>query len=188
MSEQKLLEELLRENPAAQRKFYYAYCDRLAYVIHRYLRDKNDLEEVLQDAFLKIFTKIYQFDPQKGGLLAWMTKIAINESLMFLRRKKLVTISIDDLVVVNNHAVNDGLNNLLEEDVLKRISLLEEKYRIIFTLKYIDGYSYKEISEMLNAKEITVRKIYSRAKGKLVRKINRDFMIANTGTLEMMKH
>lgn len=166
--EQNQLKQLLKQNQIIQRDVYYAHCDRLMSVVMRYVKQTSDAEEVLQDAFYNIFKKIKQFDSKKGSFESWSYKIAINQSLMFLRKKNKLNIVDDDMSRVESKISNDGLEELHFEDLLKKIDLLDEKYRTILTLKLIEGYEYKEISNLLKIQESSIRKIFSRARHKLI--------------------
>lgn len=138
------------------------------YVINRYVKAVNDAEEILQDTFISIFRNIKQFDSNKGSFNTWTHRIAINQSLMFIRKKRKVTIVESDLSQLQNHISNSGLENLHLEDLLKEIDKLDEKYRTILTLRLIEGYDYAEISSLISIQEATIRKIFSRARKKLI--------------------
>lgn len=167
--EKNQLKLLIKQNQLAQKEVYYEHCDRLMYVILRYVKRMSDAEEVLQDSFVNIFKKIKQFDADRGSFNTWSHRIAINQSLMFIRKKGLkFQVIDDDITNIESHIVNDGLEQLKLNDLLKKIDNLDEKYRTILSLKLIEGYEYKEISNLLKIQEATTRKIFSRARKKLI--------------------
>ncbi len=162
------LTKLYKGHATAQKELYYAHCDRLMSVIYRYVKNVDDAEEVLQDTFCNIFRKIKQFNYELGTFESWSYKIAINQSLMCLRKKKKLNVVDYDFSRVDTHIQNEGLENLHFEELLKKIDLLDEKYKTIILLRLIEGYEYKEISEKLNIKEVTIRKMFSRARRRLM--------------------
>jgi len=162
------LKLLLKQNQQAQKEVYYEHCDRLMYVIVRYVKRMSDAEEVLQDTFFKIFSKIKQFDLNRGSFNTWSHRIAINQSLMFIRKGVKFQVVEDDILSIESQIVNDGLEQLKLDDVINQIETLDEKYRTILTLKLIEGYEYREISNLLKIQEATTRKIFSRARKKLM--------------------
>jgi len=166
--EKSQLKLLTKKNQQAQKELYYEHCDRLMYVVMRYVKQVSDAEEVLQDTFFKIFSKISQFDISKGSFKTWSHRIAINQSLMFIRKGVKFKVVEDDISNIESQIINDGFEQLKLDDLLKQIEGLDEKYRTILSLKLIEGYEYKEISNLLKIQEATTRKIFSRARKKLI--------------------
>lgn len=166
--EKNQLKLLIKQNQNAQKEVYYAHCDRLMYVILRYVKRMDDAEEILQDTFFKIFSKIKQFDDSRGAFNTWTHRIAVNQSLMFLRKAVKFQVVEDDFSNIESQISNDGFEQLKLEDLLKKIDSLDEKYRTILSLKLVEGYEYKEISNLLKIQEATTRKIFSRARKKLI--------------------
>lgn len=170
------LTRLKRQDPRAQKELYYQHCDRLMLIVRRYIKNTIDAEEVLQDAFMNIYTKIDHYNPELGVFEAWSARLTINNALKFYRKKKSIQYSDRDINEVNVYISNNGLDNLEAEDVYEKINKLDEKYRTIFLLKGVEGYSHKEIGELLGIQEISSRKLYSRARKKL-----QEFFFLNSG-------
>lgn len=157
MTELQLIEACKRSESFAQRLLYEKYVDRLFIVCLRYVTHKADAEELLSDCFVKAFKNIHQFQfIGDGSLNAWLRKIAVNECLMFLRKKKQLIISIDDHPVANELAHEDiAFQNLHVEAIIKNIQKLPPGYRTIFNLYVFEEKSHKEIAESLNISENT---------------------------------
>ena len=150
--ERELLLECQRNDRNAQRKVYERMAGKLYTVCKRYLKNDEDIEEVLADTFYKIFTKINQLhNPEIFE--AWAKKIAVNECLQKIRSTKELHISLEE-----DHAVStdSALENVsFEKDILSLLNFLPEGCRAIFNLFAIEGYPHKEIAAMLSISEGT---------------------------------
>ncbi len=113
----------------------------------RYLRHREDAEDVLSNAFYKVLTHIAQFNSQ-GSFEGWIRRIVINEALMFLRKKKPYYIGLEaeemDLPVPVR--ISD---RLAAKDILQLLDQLPPGYRTVFNLYVIEGYKHREIAELL---------------------------------------
>ncbi len=162
--EHQLLMECQRNDRNAQRKVYEKMAGKLYSVCRRYLKNDEDIEEVLADTFYKIFTKINQL--QNHDIFeAWARKIAVNECLQKLRANKALHISLEE-----NHMVasDSELENIsLEKDILSLLNFLPEGCRAIFNLFAIEGYPHKEIAVMLSISEGTSKSQLNFARKKL---------------------
>ena len=161
------LKQLCQNDAAIQQQVYYQHADRLMAIVLRYVSSIADAEEVLQDSFVTIFDKIKSFDKEKGSFNAWSAKIAVNYSLMFLRKKKNLVFYQDDLHANILKINNTAIKKLAVEEVDRKIETLDEKYAIIFKLKAIEGYSHQEIASLLGIQKEASRTIFSRAKKQL---------------------
>ncbi|MEY8760461.1 RNA polymerase sigma factor [Chryseobacterium tongliaoense] len=162
--ENELLLECQRNDRNAQRKVYEKMAGRLHAVCRRYLKNDEDIEEVLADTFYKIFTKINQL--QNPDIFeAWARKIAVNECLQKLRTKKALYISLEENLV---HSSDTTVENLsFEKDILNLLNFLPEGCRAIFNLFAIEGYPHKEIATMLSISEGTSKSQLNFARKKL---------------------
>jgi len=133
----------------------------------RYVRDHDDAKDVLSDAFIKIFQNIGGLKyMMEGGLEAWLRKIVINQSLIFLRKRKLL--KLHDLGE-HHHLVSPDLADidLDAKDLYASILELPVGYRTIFNLFAVEGYSHKEIAEKLGITESASRSQMTRARSNL---------------------
>lgn len=135
------------------------------------IKDDMRAEEAMQDAFLAAFDRLEEF---KGEVTfgAWLKKIVINKSLDYLKKDKMYDkmSSSDDLSIVEELEELDITEKL--EAIKKALEKLPDNYRIIFSLYYLEGYDYEEISEILNLSNTNSRVMLNRAKNKLVTLLN----------------
>lgn len=162
-----ILHGLKNEEAAVQKQVYYRHCDRLMAIALRYVGSVADAEEILQDAFVRIFEKIHDFDPSIGKFEAWSARITVNFALMHLRKKKRFRYEVADLEKIAGSVSNIGLSNLETADMQTKINSLNEKYSVIFKLKAIEGYSHQEIADLLGIKTDASKTIFSRARKQL---------------------
>lgn len=162
--ETELLLECQRNDRNAQRKVYEKTAGKLYAVCKRYLKNDEDIEEVLADTFYKIFTKINQLqNPEIFDV--WARKITVNECLQKLRNTKALHISFDENLIEPFETVSD--NHFFEKDILNLLNFLPEGCRAIFNLFAIEGYPHKEIAAMLSISEGTSKSQLNFARKKL---------------------
>jgi RNA polymerase sigma factor (sigma-70 family) len=176
LSTNELIKRCCLSDRQAQEKLYKKYFNYAMSIALRYSNSKEDSVEVLNDGFLKVFTKIHQF---KLGMdfKSWIRKIIINTSIDKFRASKNVNkYGLDDLSESSLISLNENmLDNLIAEDVINLIQRLPEVYRLTFNLYEIEGYSHREIAKMLNINESKSRTNLSRAKKKLKILVNEIF-------------
>lgn len=170
MDESSLVKKCIDGNQKAQRKLFEMFAPKMLGVCLRYAKNKHQAEDVLQDAFIKVFTKLELF---KGGSLeGWIRRIMVNTALDELRKnkKRMNDSSIDGL----EYKIDDK-NYILEkihaEDLLLLINNMPDGYRIVFNMFAIEGYAHKEIAEKLGISENTSKSQYARAKTHLQQKM-----------------
>lgn len=131
-------------------------------VCKRYAGSREDAEDYLQEAFIKVFEKLhlYRFE---GSLEGWIRKTVVHICLNKLRSRKLYSDLTDDFQVMDT-AVPDGIQNMTEQDLLALIAGLPVGYRTVFNLYAIDGYDHAEIAEMLGISESTSRSQLAKAR------------------------
>ena len=124
----------------------------------RIVKSREEAEDVVQDCFQKGFDKIYQLK-EDANLGAWLKRIVINKSLDVVRdRKNVVFVDETFILETKSEIIIDEVENDISIDFIKEsIHKLKEKYSIILTLYMIEDYNHREIGEMLNVKESTVR-------------------------------
>lgn len=138
-------------------------------VCRRYVQSLEDAEEVLSNAFIKVFGKIDQYSGD-GPLGAWIRRIMVNESLNFIRYRKNLFVEMEE---ENNTAFShSGMQDQMDADhLLSLVAELPLGYRTVFNLYGIEGYSHKEIGEMLNISENTSKSQLSKARQHLQKKL-----------------
>lgn len=136
-----------KQQPAAQKELYTRYRDVLFGICRRYVKLEEDAEDVFIEGFYKIYKNIESFRGA-GSFEGWMKRIIINESLMYLRKRKHFHLSIetDNVQIKMDPKV---INNLQYHDVIKLLDLLPTGYRTVFNLYVVEGYKHREIAELL---------------------------------------
>ena len=148
MTENELISGCKAQNRKAQKRLYEQYAPIMLGICRRYVKNQEDAEDVLLEAFYKIISNIGQYEG-KGSFEGWMKRITINESLMYLRKKRNFMLNIDAIQVT----LKDDQNSeeaLFEKDILKVLDQMPLGYKTIFNLYVIEGYKHREIAEKLN--------------------------------------
>lgn len=178
MSERDISRGCKRGNANAQRALFDQYSPHLMATIFRYVGNDDDAKDVLQDTFVKAFTMIDSFVwSGQGSLKAWITRIAVNTSLNFLRSRRRIgaltvdTADLDDPPDIAEDATTDQVNSLDASTILDMVAELPDGYRTVFNLYCLDGYSHKEIAEQLGINEKSSASQLTRAKALLAQKI-----------------
>jgi RNA polymerase sigma factor (sigma-70 family) len=170
-----IIEECKKENARAQNELFKRYAPKLLAICCRYIKDRDDAEDALQDAFIKIFTNIHQFKGE-GSFEGWMKRIAANTALNHLREKN--KIQFDNLTQISLTKVEEDeqeYNLMVEADaqrILKCMQDLPIGYRTILNMYLMEEFSHKEIAEKLGIEESTSRSQYTRARKALIELIN----------------
>lgn len=143
---------------------------RLYYTCKRYLRLEVEAEEVLADAFYTIFTRLDQLK-ETAAFSAWARKITVNLCLALIRKKGLLSISLED--IPEPVAYSAWPSQLEEEDLLGLLEHLPDGCRTVFNLFVLEGYSHKEIAVMLQISEGTSKSQLNFSKTKLKELVKR---------------
>ena len=171
--EERWLRKALDGDNTATEWIYRRHVRYLSALCSRYITEDEDIRDVLQESFIKIFTSLDRFRYRgEGSLKAWMAKITLNETLKFVRNNSRLPIdSIDDKDM--NIADGDSMETEdIPTDVLHQfIRELPDGYRTVFNLYVIDDKSHKEIAQLLGIKENTSASQLHKAKSMLARKI-----------------
>lgn len=172
--EQILVKHLLEKEEAAWKELFGAYSGNLTYVCSRYITEKEDVHDVLQNSFIKMFRSITSFEYRgSGSLKAWMTRIVVNESLKYIKQNNdfRSTVEVDELPDIPEEEEPD-FEEIPREDIMKMIRSLPDGYRTVFNLYVFEKKSHKEIAALLGIAENSSASQFHRAKGLLVQKIN----------------
>lgn len=162
-----LIHRIKQNERKAQEKFYKKYSPQMFRLVYRYVKNEADAGSVLNMGFYKIFSSIDKLIYiNEICFLAWMKKIMINESLMFLRQQ-FSFIDIEDYPQELPVEDCNPDNNLILEDYLNLIRQLPRDLRTVFNLYAIDGFTHKEIGAELNIAESSSRVYLTRARALL---------------------
>lgn len=136
-------------------------------VCRRYVSAQHHAEDIMQEAFIRVFSNLHQFRFQ-GSLEGWIRKIVVRAALRHIERANVAFEQIEIADVPVNEEVMSELN---EEELLNLIQQLPAGYRTVFNLYVIDGYTHEEIGGMLNIEPVTSRTQLSKARKMLQQKI-----------------
>ena len=154
----------------AMDKLYGEYADFLTKVCSRYISNQDDRHDVLQEAFIRIFTRIHTFEYRgKGSLKAWLTKIVINESLYFLRNNDPNLFTDKTTDIADSSTEDPDVDSMSITQITDTILKLPPGYRTVFNLYVIEGKSHKEIAELLNIKPDTSASQFHKARNMLAK-------------------
>ena len=167
MIEQELIEGCKKKDRKIQKLFYDRYSPKMFGVCKRYVKNREDAEDVLVEGLYKALKNIHQFQ-DKGSFEGWVRRIVVNEALMFLRKQHKHFITDDLDKAVNASPVQVTIEGeLAAQDILKLLDQLPDGYRTIFNLYVVEGYKHREIAEMLGISINTSKSQLILAKKKL---------------------
>lgn len=171
--EERWLRKALDGDNTATEWLYRRHVRYLAALCSRYITDDEDIKDVLQESFIKIFTSLNIFTYRgEGSLKAWMARITLNETIKFVRRKNRLALSyIEDADMDIADSGSIETEDIPTETLYQFIRELPEGYRTVFNLYVIDNKSHKEIASLLGIKENTSASQLHKAKAMLVQKI-----------------
>ncbi|MDR2840803.1 MAG: RNA polymerase sigma factor [Paludibacter sp.] len=157
-----LIEGCRQNKHLAQRTLYEQFAPAMLSLCVRYIGDYEIARDALQEGFVKVFSKIDDYNGN-GSFEGWMRKIIVNTVLEMLRKSRLKNnVDIAEIEIENSDI--SAFEKLSAEDLLNLIASLPDSFRVIFNLHAVEEYSHKEIGEMLKIKEVTVRSNYFRAR------------------------
>lgn len=170
MGLEQLIQKCKKNDTKAQSEIYKLFSSKLFAICLKYSRNHAEAQDILHDAFLVIFKKIAQFK-SKGSFEGWLKRIVINTALQRYRKKGVLEIVNEELIEdVKVEIDNDDVNI---DFLLKCIQELPDRYRLVFNLYVLDGYSHKEIAKMLNITTGTTKSNLARARMILRNKIEK---------------
>jgi len=147
--EQQLIAGCKEGKPWAQKQVFELYASAMLSVCVRYVNERETARDLLQDGFIKVFTKIDSYSGN-GAFAGWIRRIFVTTALEY-----------DNYLENNDESI---LAKISADDLMSLISQLSDGYRTVFNLYAIEGYSHAEIAEMLNISEVTSRSQFMRAR------------------------
>ncbi|MDR2221200.1 MAG: sigma-70 family RNA polymerase sigma factor [Flavobacteriaceae bacterium] len=171
--ERELVDRLRLKEQAAWKEFYEFYSGHLTYVCMRYIKEQEDVRDIMQNSFIKIFHSIGSFEYKGvGSLKAWITRLLINESLKFLRDSSKVEFPTLEEEFPNVQEEEEPvLDEIPESVILELIRSLPDGYRLVFNLYVFEKKSHKEIAKLLAIAESSSASQFHRAKKMLMQQI-----------------
>lgn len=167
-NENQLIKKASKNNRDAQRHLYEQYSPKMLGVCRQYIKDLQQAEEVMLEAFYKVFLNIenFRFEGSFGG---WMRKIMLRECLSFLRKNKKIEFLEENKFEAE---VDENISGELEaEEIQAIIDSLPEGYKLVFVMYAIEGYKHSEIASELNITEGTSKSQLFKARKMLQEKL-----------------
>jgi RNA polymerase sigma-70 factor (ECF subfamily) len=176
MDKLSIIQNCLKENPVAQRKLFEIYAPKMMSVCLRYFQNVHEAEDVLQEGFIKIFKKINSFEKITSveAFESWIRKIIVNVAIDHLRNN--IKIGYNDNIESYDYKKvkeNVTIENITADEMMELINQLQIMQRTVFNMFAIEGYTHKEIADLLNITEGASRTHYFRAKENLKLKLNK---------------
>lgn len=167
MTEEAILQGCLKNQPVAQQELYSRYSPKMLSVCYRFARNREDAEDMLQEGFIRVFTQIHQFQ-SKGSFEGWIRRIIVHTCINHLKKHKKFNDSVDITQAQTVSVREDSVPSIIQaKQVIECIRTLPIGYRTVLNLFAIDGYTHREIANMLDIEESTSRSQYTRAKAML---------------------
>lgn len=165
-SESDLIKGCIEGNPQMQRLLYDRFSSMMYGVCLRYSDNTEDANDVMQEGFIKVYKSLSKFRGE-GSFEGWVRRIFINTSIEHYRKK----VKLYNVGEVQENTIEDNelnvLDSLATKDILNIINELSPGYKQVFNMHVIEGYSHKEIAEMVGITEGTSKSQLARAKGVL---------------------
>jgi RNA polymerase sigma factor (sigma-70 family) len=157
-----------------QERLYERYAPKMYSVCLRYASNSDDAQDLLQEGFIKVFKNLDKFW-HEGSFEGWVRRVFVNTCIEHFRRKVYVNSITENEEKTIEDASVSVLDTLAERDIIQLIRELSPGYRTVFNLYVIEGYSHKEIGELLGISEGTSKSQLARAKVLLQKKVQ-DFL------------
>lgn len=180
-TDRQLILDCIKGKRNAQYKLYQQYSKGMYSVCKRMITDEMEAEDVLQNSFVDVFTKLSSFKHESTPG-AWIKRIVVNNCINHIRKRKIEFREFDNNMEVED-AVQDDISNMLNVQAIKQaMTKLPDGYRIVFSLYALEGYDHSEIAEILSITESTSKSQYSRSRSKLCQ------IIKESGGIEQYLH
>ncbi|MDL2310281.1 sigma-70 family RNA polymerase sigma factor [Parabacteroides sp. OttesenSCG-928-B22] len=172
MKEQQLIDGCRRGESWARKELYEIYAPLMMSVCMRYVNNRETARDLLQDGFIKVFTKFGEY-AGRGALGAWMRRVFVTTALEYLRTTDALKLSvhIDDAAIHPVQTDESALDRLSTEELMQCVAQLPDGYRTVFNMYAIEGFSHKEIAQILGVSEITSRTQFIRARNALQKSV-----------------
>lgn len=165
------IKRLKKKDKKAQELFYQQLAPKMYGICIRFSSSHADADDILQEGFIRVFTHLKGFRGE-GSIEGWVRKTIVNTAINFYKKRIKRGVSVDlDYIKANPNAKTFAIEKMAADELLGLIRNLPDGYRTVFNLNVIEGYTHKEIGEMLEISENTSKSQLSRARTMLKRKI-----------------
>jgi len=174
-----LIQGSIEGNRDIQELLYHRFSSKMYAVCLRYSGNAADAQDLLQEGFIKVFKNLNKFRGE-GSFEGWMRRIFLNTSIEHYRKKvNMLSVTETQEVTIEDREWNI-LDDLAEKDIISMIHELSPGYRVVFNMHVIEGYSHKEIADILGINEGTSKSQLARAKGVLKKMVENRLNINRT--------
>ena len=180
-----LIDLCIKNNKQAQEDFYLLLKDRVYGICYRYANSEEEAEDILQESFYSIFKNLKKAKSY-DNLYGWIRKIVINKAINHYHKHKKFYENREDeqmITMVSNSSYEEIESQVDTELLLSLIGELPEGYRMVFNLYVVDGYSHKEIAEILGISQSTSKTQLFKAKNQLKSKLKKSNRICYEKTV-----
>ncbi len=167
MTEELMLAGCLRNDAASQDALYSRFSPRMLGVCYRFAKNREDAEDMLQEGFIKVFSQMHQYR-NEGALEGWIRRIIVHTCINVIKKNKKFSDCVDIMQASGIGIREENIPSVMQaKEVVECIRLLPLGYKTVLNLYAIEGYSHREICNMLDIEESTSRSQYTRAKAML---------------------
>lgn len=175
LTDEQIVSAILNGDKDLYREIIRRYEKKLSHYLLKFLSDRDDMEDILQVVFIKVYKNLYGFDVSKK-FSSWIYRIAHNEAVNYLKKRKNGRISLDDVEykLIDEKADIKGEADriFLKEDIEKVLNEMDIKYKEPLVLFYFENMSYDEISDILRIPKNTVGTLIMRGKNSIKSKLS----------------
>lgn len=167
MTEEAILKGCLNNDAISQRELYNKYSPKMLAVCYRFAHNREDAEDMLQEGFIKVFLQMHTFE-NRGAFEGWIRRIIVHTCINILKKNKKFNESVDIIHATGVQIREESVPAIIQaKQVVECIRLLPIGYRTVLNLYAVEGYSHREIANMLDIEESTSRSQYTRARAML---------------------
>jgi len=171
ITESDLIEGCIKGDRRMQEELYRRFAPKMYAVCLRYSNNSEDAQDLLQEGFIKVYRNLHRFRAE-GSFEGWIRRVFVNTSIEHFRKKsaKLSMVSEKEESTIEDTDIS-ALESMAEKDIINIIQELSPGYRTVFNLYVVEGYSHKEIGDLLGISEGTSKSQLARAKAVLQKKV-----------------
>lgn len=156
----------MKEDRRAQQQLYERYYGGMMTVCLRYASDREEARDILHEGFIKVFGNLPRFE-RGTNLGAWVRRIIVNTAIDWYRRSAKIPPSVEVDTAIHESDAKDVVSEMGAQEILALVQTLTPAYRTVFNMYVMDGYSHKEIGEILGISEGTSKSNLSKARLRL---------------------
>ena len=174
MQENQLVKKVLQGKASAQETFYQMFAPKMYAVCLRFAKDHDEANDILQEGFIKVFTNLKSYRGE-GSLEGWIRRTIVNTAINFYKKnlKFRNAADIETVLIFERSTDANAVELMSAKELMEHVTQLPEGYRTVFNLNVIEGYTHKEIADLLNISENTSKSQLSRARAYLQKRIEK---------------